>query len=131
MKGYKWMTSDMRAFYDGYQYHFGWNEQEGKRDGKVCVSGGFHINKYEDSRLYVACNNKCDPHEYLCNLYEVYYLKRDILGQDGEKIRVSRFKLLKKKPVIQGSRFAKHKPYIYISMDDTSSTTNYISTDNT
>jgi hypothetical protein len=89
MKGYKWMTSDMRAFYDGYQYHFGWNEQEGKRDGKVCV-------------IYVALNNKCDSHEYLCNLYEVYYLKRDILGQDGEKIRVSRFKLLKKRPVIQG-----------------------------
>ena len=103
MRAYKWMTADMKAFYDGYQFHFGWNKQNGAKNGQVCVSGGFHITTDRQQCISVDGGQynakKC---QIVC--HEVYYRKKDILGQSGVKIRVSQFKILRKKqPIVEGS----------------------------
>ena len=100
MRAYKWMTADKRAFYDGYQFKFGWNEQKGEKNGLVCTAGGFHLTK-DPKKAWIAQGSKYVPFgDIVCACYEVYYRKKDILGEDSDgKIRVSAFKLLTKKPV--------------------------------
>lgn len=99
MKAYKWMTKDMQAFYDGFRFVFGWNAQEGVKDGTVCRDGGFHITKDPDM-IWSAPRSKYPHHNLPAVCYEVYYRKKDILGEgSGEKLRVRAFKILKKKPL--------------------------------
>ena len=98
MRAYKWTTDKMRAFYDGHQFNFGWNEEDGVKDGTVCRDGGFHI-VTDSSQMCTAQNSKYLPDgKMMCHCYEVYYLKRDVLGKEGYKLRVKSFKILKKKP---------------------------------
>ena len=102
MKAYKWMTEDMKAFYDGYQFHFGWNKQNGRKDGLVCVSGGFHITT-EKHHVMAVTDGMYDPRKCRIVRHEIYYRQKDILGKSGAKIRVLQFKILKKKqPIIEG-----------------------------
>jgi len=98
MIGYKWMTEGKQAFYDGHQFQYGWNEQEGEKGG-VCCSGGFHVSKEQTNTVAVATGSVFEPSVVNCVCMKVYYRKKDILGQNGEKVRVRAFKLLRKKPV--------------------------------
>jgi len=99
MRAYKWTTDNKEAFYDGFKFKFGWNEQDGPKDGAVCRSGGFHISK-NSKDVRFAPNSKIQPHgDILCHCYEVYYRNKDILGQSAEKLRVKAFKILRKKPL--------------------------------
>lgn len=98
MKAYKWVTDKMQAFHDGYQFNFGWNEQDGIRDGTVCRDGGFHIT-IDPDRVWCTNNAKFVPDgQMMCHCYEVYYRKKDVLGREGSKVRVKAFKIYKKKP---------------------------------
>lgn len=134
MRAYKWMTKDMKAFYDGYQFRFGWNKQNGQKNGQVCVSGGFHITTDPNAVISIA-TGKYEPTQCLLTRYEVYYRKRDILGQSGINIRISEFKILKKKPVIINGKDIKqnqgHNIYYYPTAASSGTTFNWDSNSDT
>ena len=126
-RAYKWMTKSRKAFFDGYQFEWGWNEQDGLKDGQVCCAGGFHLIGKSDGLVYHAEGSAYDPRRHEVAQYEVYYRKADLLGEGGGKLRVSRFKLLKKKPIFEGMLPAQPQTYssgnmhVY-SSNDTSAT---------
>ena len=124
MRAYKWMTEDMKAFHDGYQFHFGWNKQNGEKNGLVCVSGGFHItaNRHE---IIWANNAKHNPKDSRIVCHEVYYRKRNVLGKSGDKIRVSEFKILKKKQTVVNGKHLGIKPGYYFKYSPTTATSTY------
>ena len=117
MRAFKWMTEEMQAFYDGHQFKWGWNALEGEKDGRVCVAGGVHLSKRQEF-LTVAPNSKYDPNciDTICQ--EVAYLKRDVLGEDPDKVRVRAFKILRKKPVNRHSPLYIFAPHYRQSLYD-------------
>ena len=127
MKAYKWVTSKKQAFHDGHQFKYGWNCEDGVKDGTVCRDGGFHITT-DPRQTWCANTAKFYPDgSIVCHCYEVYYRKKDILGQEGKKVRVKTFKILRKKPysirnlVFSGS--ATHRwCYIYTTSSTTTNT---------
>ncbi len=99
MKAYKWTTDKMQAFHDGHQFKFGWNEEDGVKDGLVCRDGGFHITT-DPEKMYSTNAAKFPPDgKMVCCCYEVYYRKKDVLGRQDCKLRVKAFKILKKGPL--------------------------------
>ena len=101
MKAYKWMTKDHKAFFDGRQFEWGWNEQDGLNNGQVCCAGGFHLISDKRGHCNWAEGSVHDPRTCDVAQYEVYYRKSDVLGEGSDgKLRVSKFKLLKKKPYL-------------------------------
>ena len=124
MRAYKWTTDKMQAFHDGHQFNFGWNEEDGVKDGSVCRDGGFHITT-DPSQLFTAQNAKYPPDgKTMCHCYEVYYLKRDVLGREGCKLRVKSFKILKKIPHLLSQLKVVPTPPANTFYTDSSSTTN-------
>lgn len=98
MIGYKWLTKDKKAFYNGYQFVYGWNREDGPKDG-MCCAGGYHVYKNSWVNLSIAPGSThFNPAGEETYCYKVFYLKRDVLGEDMTKVRVRAFKLLKKRP---------------------------------
>ncbi|KKM86362.1 hypothetical protein LCGC14_1279860 [marine sediment metagenome] len=125
MKAYKWTTDKMQAFHNGHQFNFGWNEEDGVKDGSVCKDGGFHITRNPD-KMCSAQDAQFPPNgKMMCRCYEVYYLKKDILGDDGFKLRVKAFKILKKKVLRESPSRLQPRTYgtPYVNFSYTTDTT--------
>lgn len=124
MIGYKWLTKDKKAFYNGHQFVYGWNREDGPKDG-VCCAGGYHVLKSLFTPLTIAAGSShidAEGTEVAC--YKVFYLQRDVLGYDSTKVRVRAFKLLKKKPckLDMVKVYPTNNPYVayYSTTTDTS-----------
>ena len=124
MKAYKWTTDKMQAFYDGHQFKYGWNEEDGIKDGLVCRDGGFHITT-DPNKMYSTNAAKFPPDgKMVCYCYEVYYRKKDILGRQDCKLRVKAFKIHKKEPLRKdrlGRAASSGTPYLNITPLNTDS----------
>ena len=124
MKAYKWTTDKMQAFHDGHQFKFGWNEEDGVKDGLVCRDGGFHITT-DPNKMYSTNDAKFPPDgKMVCYCYEVYYRKKDILGRQDCKLRVKAFKIHKKEPLRKdrlGRAASSGTPYLNITPLNTDS----------